>query len=382
MTFEPINDPVLPGTVGKVFQGFLGAFLFWLLASLGVSLGEGEAASEPKAWEPMSRIEAAAKQEKKLVVYSAPGHATPEAQEAIGQLFEKKYGINIEWVASRGSEMAPRILTEQRTQQPVADIAMSGIAGVYVQLKPKGYLAPILAPSAMEKGVWRLDPAAAMPKERDWLYIFMSLTPGFFINTKLVPPGDEPKSYQDLLLPKWKGKVVLQNPPLGGTGSGWFRATYKKLGLDYMRALVKQVALVANTNDVPDAVARGQYGVGISASVARGRELVQQGAPARYRHPKEGSHLAAQGVMLVANPSHPNAAKLFLQWFFTKEGQSVYAPKQNGISVRKDIPQDYLPPDERYTDGDPFLMGGTEDFGVERNEELSALMRQIFQEGK
>jgi ABC-type Fe3+ transport system substrate-binding protein len=86
--------------------------------------------------------------------------------------------------------------------------------------------------------------------------------------------------------------------------------------------------------------------------------------------------------MLVARPSHPNAAKLFLQWFFSKEGQSLYAPKQNAISVRKDIPQDHLPPDERYKEGDPFLMGDPGDFGVERNEELSALMRQIFQEGK
>lgn len=348
----------------------------WLLS------GTVAVAGEAVSWEPISQIESAAKKEGKLTIYSAPGHATREAQEAIGQLFKARHGITIEWVASRGAEMAPRISIEQRIQRPFADIAMSGIAGVYVQLKPRGYLAPILAPSTLEKGVWRLDPASAMPKDRDWLYIFMSLTPGFYINTRLVTPAEEPKSYQDLLSPKWKGKIVLQSPPLGGTGSGWFRATYRTLGLDYMRALVKQAVLVGNTNDVPDAVARGQYAVGISASVARGRELIQEGAPVRYRHPREGSHLAAQGVMLIARPPHPNAAKLFLQWFFTKEGQSLYAPKQNGISVRKDIPQDYLPPDERYTEGTAFLVSETEDFEVERNKELSALMRQIFQDGK
>lgn len=340
------------------------------------------AAPAPAPWGPMSEVEASARREGKLVIYSAPGHVGPEAQAAIGQVFKQRYGITIEWVASRGAEMGPRLTTEQRTKQHIADLAMSGIAGVYVQLKPLGYLMPVLAPSILEKGAWRLDPAAAMPKDRDWLYLYMPLIPSFFVNTSLVRSGEEPASYRDLLDPKWKGKVVLQSPPLGGSGSGWFRATYKKLGLDYMRALTKQAVLVANTNDVPDGVARGQYAVGVAASTGRGRQLAQEGAPVRYLHPKEGSHLAAQGIMLVANAPHGNAAKLFLQWFYSQEGQRLYAQKNLAISVRKDVAQDYLPPDARYIEGAPVLMGDAEDFGVEENKKLGALMREIFQEGK
>ena len=73
-------------------------------------------------------------------------------------------------------------------------------------------MAPILAPSTFEKGVWRLDPAIVFPQDRDWLYINMPLNPTFFVNTQLLSPAEEAKGYKDLLSPKWKGKIALQDP--------------------------------------------------------------------------------------------------------------------------------------------------------------------------
>jgi iron(III) transport system substrate-binding protein len=337
------------------------------------------AASSPKPWGPMREIETAARKEGRLVIYAAPGHIGPEAQQAMGQIFKENYGIAIDWTSMSARDISPRVMAEQRTKQYVVDIAMSGIEGNYTLLKPRGYVVPILAPSTLEKGVWRLDPATAIPKDRDWLFINMPLRPSFFINTNLVKPGEEPKGYQDLLLPKWKGKIVLQMPWTGGTGSGWFRSVYRKLGLDYMRALSRQVVLVPNVNDTVDTIVRGQYLVGIASSPERGRKLVGEGAPARYVQPKEGSHMSVQGLEFIANAPHPNAAKLFLNWFYSREGQSVYAPKTMAISVRKDVPQDYLLPDERYTEGQPFLMPDAEDFTVEKNDELAKLSREIFE---
>jgi iron(III) transport system substrate-binding protein len=339
-------------------------------------------ASADNPWGPMSEIEKAARKEGKLVVYAAPGHADGETQRAIGQHFKEKYAITIDWTSLSARDISPRVIAEQRTKQYVVDVVMSGIAGNYTELKPRGHVVPILAPSSLEKGVWRLDPATAVPKDRDWLFLFVPLTPGFYVNTNLLKPGEEPKSYQELLNPKWKGKIVLQTPATGGTGSGWFRATYKTLGLDYMRALARQVTLVPNVNDPPDAVARGQYPVAIAPNPSRSTELVREGAPVKFIHPKEGSHLFVLGTSFVANAPHPNTAKLFFQWFYTKEGQAIYAKGNKVIPLRKDVGQDHLPPDLRSVEGAPVMMPEAEDFGAEKSQELTKLGKQIFEERK
>jgi iron(III) transport system substrate-binding protein len=330
----------------------------------------------------MTQIEESARREGKLVIYAAPGHANAEAQAALARIFRERYGVVIEWTSLSARDIGPRIMAEQRTQQYAADVAMSGIAGNYTELKPRGYLAPILAPSTLEKGVWRLDPWAASPKDRDWLFINLYLSPSFLINTRLVPSGEEPRSYKDLLKPKWKGKIVYQIPWAGGTGSGWFRATYRALGVDHMTALAEQVVLVPQVNDPPDAVVRGQYPIALSPSLERGRQLIEEGAPVKFVEPEEGLRLGTNGVELIANAPHPNAAKLFLHWFYTREGQTVYARNNRAVSVRKDVPQDYLPPDQRYVEGQKFMVADADDFTAEGSQRVTNLARKIFEKAK
>lgn len=336
------------------------------------------------AWGPMKEIETAAKKDGKAVIYAAPGHTSPAAERAMSQVFKERYGIAIEWVSIGAQDIAPRILTEQRTKQYVADIVMTGFPIFYSLLKPRGYLAPILAPSSLERGVWRVDPAVMSAAEREFLFLKASLTPAFFLNTSLIRPGEEPKSYQELLDPKWKGKVVLQIPWVGGSGSGWFQATYKKLGLDAMRALAKQVTLVPNVNDVPDAVGRGTHAVAMASSTDRSRQLIEQGAPVRFLHPREGSFLTPQGIYFLANPARPDAAKLFLHWFYSKEGQEVYAKNTHSIPLRKDVSQDHIRPDERFVEGQPLMMAEwqKEDLSPEKITQVANLAKQIFGEGK
>ena len=107
-----------------------------------------------------------------------------------------------------------------------------------------------------------------------------------------------------------------------------------------------------------------------------------EGAPVKFIPPKEGYYLSVNGVEFIANAPHPNAAKFFLNWFYTKEGQMIYAKSSLAISVRKDVPQDYLPPDQRYVEGAPIMINPPEDFTVEKNKELAQLARDIFEGGR
>lgn len=334
-------------------------------------------------WGPLNEIEAAAKKEAALVFYVGGGFTTRQTEEALSRLFQERYGIRIQWNSMPASDIPVRVITEDRTKQNIVDLVFIGFSGNYTQLNPRGVLTTILAPSTVEKGIWRLDPTSVTGEDRDWLYTRVPMSPSFLINTKLVSPNQVPAGYQDLLDPKWKGKIVLQTPAIGGSGSGWFDATYRTLGVEYMRALAKQVVLVKNPPESPESVARGQAALAIAPNIPRALALIEQGAQMKFVHPKEGSHFSESGISLVRNAPHPNAAKLFLQWFYTRDGQSVFSRTMPAISVRKDVPQDALPDGLRYVEGAPFLRKDLEDMRrPERTKELRGLAKQIFEEGK
>jgi ABC-type Fe3+ transport system substrate-binding protein len=146
-----------------------------------------------------------------------------------------------------------------------------------------------------------------------------------------------------------------------------------------MIALAKQVVLTSNNQEPPDALARGQYAMAIAPNIPRTLALIEQGAPLKFVHPKEGSHLSESGIVFIRNAPHPNSAKLFLQWLFTREGQALFARALPAISVRKDVPQDYLPDGLRYVDGAPFLAKDVTDMRQpEKAAELRNLAKEIF----
>lgn len=364
-------------------KGLAAILVGFLLARGTLSAAFSADAPAPGPWGPMSEIEGAARKEGKLVIYAAPGHANAETQQAISEIFTQRYGISIDWTTIGGAgDARPRILAEQSTKRYVVDIFMSGTAGNYSELQSRGYIRPILAPSTLDKNVWLLDPASVFPKDRDWLFIYMPVVPAFFVNTDLVPSGAEPKSYRDLLEPRWKGKIVMQTPAKGGSASGWFRAMHRTLGLDYMRALAKQVVLVAGANDHGYAVARRQYPVAVAVLTSNGLHLIKEGAPVKYVHAEEGAFLTNLGIYFIANAPHPNAAKLFLQWFFSREGQTVYSKNSQVVPLRKDMPQDHLPASLRYVEGQRLIAPRPEELSAERAIELLKLGKEIFEEGK
>jgi len=171
-----------------------------------------------------------------------------------------------------------------------------------------------------------------------------------FINPTQVQPG-EIKSYRDLLDPKWKSKMVMNDPRRAGPGQATFTFFYRHpdLGPDFIRALATQdITIMRNFQQEVDSVGQGRYPILIGTADAIAEERIRQGVPVQIVDPrtlKEGGDVSpANGALgLINKAPHPNAAKVYINWLLSKEGQTGFAKASGYISARTDVPTDHAP---------------------------------------
>jgi iron(III) transport system substrate-binding protein len=143
----------------------------------------------------------AAKKEAKVVVY---GSVPPQSMEGLHQAFKKKYGIDVEYWRGSSTQVSERALTEWRAGKPAFDIA-EGNRGVQLIMKDEGLFQKFIPP-ASQKFPDRF-------KEKDALITPWRVLPiSMLYNTELVKSGDIPKTFDDLLNPKWMGKISIPDP--------------------------------------------------------------------------------------------------------------------------------------------------------------------------
>jgi ABC-type Fe3+ transport system substrate-binding protein len=169
-----------------------------------------------------------------------------------------------------------------------------------------------------------------------------------FYNSKLVT-AKEFTSHKDLLNPKWRGKLVVDDPRRGGPGVATFTFFYlhPELGPDFIRALGKQqMTILRDYAQEVDAVGQGRYPVLIGGADFVAINRAKQGAPIAIVEPqklKEGTDVSpANGnVALFNRAPNPNAAKIYINWLLSKEGQTSFARANGYVSARLDVPTDH-----------------------------------------
>jgi iron(III) transport system substrate-binding protein len=146
----------------------------------------------------------------------------------------------------------------------------------------------------------------------------------FGYNTNLVKPQDAPKSFKDLLDPKWKGKLVKAHPAYSGTIMNSTFQTARDLGWDYLVKLAAQnVMQVQSATDTPKRIALGERAVMVDGAgylVIRNKE---DGQPVDVIYPEEGTPLATSPSAVFKAAPNPNAARLFQNWMHSREAQQV-----------------------------------------------------------
>ncbi|MBI4331357.1 MAG: extracellular solute-binding protein [Chloroflexi bacterium] len=337
-------------------------------------------AIQQQGWEQdWQKAIAAARQEGPLVIYVSG--ASAELRQEMTKGFKNKFGLDVEWLEGKSAELIAKILQERRAGLFIPDLIMGSTTRQQTILKPEGVLDPIkpllVLPEVLDKKVWFGGDIAWVDNEKMYT-INATLAPDYLltINTSIVKP-DDIKSYNDLLAPRWKGQITMLNP--GGSLKP-FSEILLVMGPDWWRKLVQQEpALTDNQRVAYEWVARGKYPIGILGSASVRQEFITAGAPMAKVIPKEGSFLGgvANATSLMNRAPRPNAAKVFVNWYLSKEGAALQSRVAVAQSARLDVPTDHLTPDSMRDPSATYVSVETEEFYMKAAND-NTLALQIF----
>ncbi len=299
-----------------------------------------------------------AKKEGTFVLYTSMN--TPDVNAVFGA-FQKKYPfLSPKNYSTRSAALLQRIITETQAGRYSADVIQGNIFTLYV-LSQKGITAKYISPEAA--GI----PSDFRDPEGHWTAVYQQLNVIGF-NSKVVNPKEAPRSYEDLLNPKWKGKMALDDKQYV-----WFDGLLKVMGQEKGMAFMKKVA----TQDIhfrsgqtllADLLAAGEFGILINTRPENMVELKRKGAPTDWAAPNPTTvNILPIGVATRA--PHPNAARLFIDYMLSEEGQRVLGA-QGKAPVRPKIPTIYPLPDVKLVVNDPAM--------AERLNDVAEVYKKVF----
>jgi len=299
------------------------------LAFGSVFASPGRAEAPPPVAITPELIEAA-KKEAKVVLYSA---MDLPVGEKLGKAFETDYpGIQVQIERSGSERLFQRIDQEFSSNIHTADVITSSDASHFIPWKKNGWLAPFVSEDIAKyfPQAYR-DPDGMFATSR----VYMS---SIAYNTSLVKPEDAPKSFADLLDPKWAGKMVKGHPAYSGTIMTATFQMVRELGWGYFEKLSKQrVMQVQSSTDPPKKLSLGERAVMADGNDYGVVLLKEAGQPVEPVYPAEGAPTISGPTGIFATAPHPNAAKLFQAWLHTRETQQFFVDFTAQYSVHAQV---------------------------------------------
>ena len=337
-----------------------------LLAAVLALLSPAPAAAQaPPAAAPASVLEAA-KKEGKVVWYTSL--ALPSA-EKVAKLFEAAYpGIKVEVNRTGSQRILQRVMQELQANIKNVDVIHTSDAGHFVLLKDKKLLA-----RHVPAGV---DVFPAGFKDKDGYYFGLRATLNVIAyNTQKVTAAEAPKTWKDLLDPKWKGKLVTAHPGYSGVISTHVLALVHLYGWEYFQQLAKNsVMLVQSAVDPSGVVASGERPVAVNGGEYTFYQARKKGNPVEIVYPKEGVPLVVSPSAIAAFAPHPNAARLFTDFSFTKDVQQVMADSEGLYSGHPEVQY----PADKPKLGDLKLLAPDPEELEKRSEEIKKRFVEFF----
>jgi iron(III) transport system substrate-binding protein len=270
----------------------------------------------------------AAKKEGKCTFYTA---MDLQFAEKLGKDFEAKFpGIAVRVERSGAERVFTRIGQEYSSNVHAVDVVNTADQSHCIVWKKNGWIAQYLPEEVVknyDKQFYDADGFEVVTRV---------LVSPFGINTDLVKMADAPKSFADLLDPKWKGKMVKAHPAYSGTIMNATFQVARDLGWEYFEKLAKQsIMQVQSATDTPKKLALGERAIMIDGAgylVIRDKEA---GKPVDVIYPAEGTPVATSPSVVFKAAPNPNAARLFFNWMHGREGQQILIDYARQYSAHK-----------------------------------------------
>jgi iron(III) transport system substrate-binding protein len=259
----------------------------------------------------------AAKKEGEVIWYTTTREAYTKKMSVFWK--EKFPEVKLTILRKQSPQLVQTIEAEIAAGKPRADILTSALGYTGIEFKAKGYYLPY-------KPV-NFDRIDARFKDPDgyWIAQHMTLLLGAY-NTKAVDKKDLPRKYADLLHPKWKGKLLSAHPSTSGSHSGFYGGIVNEKingGWDFLKQLKDQdVMFVRGNAEAARMIVAGERAIGITISSSNLFVARSKGQPIDVFTYEDGVIVNNPPKGILKFTKRPNAAKLFIEWIFSEEGQT------------------------------------------------------------
>jgi iron(III) transport system substrate-binding protein len=276
------------------------------------------------------KILAAAKKEGEIVVYHSVNR---KVLKKLCKAYEKKFGIKTNCTRKSSGGIVKMITADTMAGISKCDIVSVGDAGMFLIWKAKKSIQPYKSVNAGKMRADLVDPEGWHHPARLTYY-------GISYSTKKVKPGEAPKDWEDVLDPKWKGKIGVVNPRTAGPARLWLSGMLKKYGWGYFQKLSKQKPLmIKSSSTAAKLLVRGEVSVIVPGSDHGVSKRKKKKQPVELVYPKSGLMGKDSRVAICAGAPNLNAAKLWIDFETSHEGQSIvtsvgaYPPTREDVKV-------------------------------------------------
>lgn len=267
----------------------------------------------------LDRIAAAAKKEGKVMFYTT---VPIDGNVAVVEAFKKKYGIEAEFYRQASVKMQERVQAEIKSDRVLADVLAIDIP-FSQELAKEGVFVPFEAPGRQElEARWKTPELTAVR-----LYVSSIMW-----NTTLIKPGDEPKSWQDLADPKYRGKLAVGDFAGSLTMIQWTYMAKKLYGVEYLKKFGQnKPRLFQSPSAIAPLVSAGEVAMSVSLEYLVPQERAK-GAPVAGIIPRPAFYGGIE-IGVMAKAPRPNAARLFHSFVVSREGQEALCGPLKSITT-------------------------------------------------